>query len=110
MYVFGSRRQQRISLSSSQDSRNSISDKNLILSARRDDPAKVTTWKKPVDVGVPGVRWNVCQFRHHGNDDDHVLSVPVFGNRTSLRMMDDTLIVRIYAPHVPATFLFSRPF
>lgn len=44
------------------------------------------------------------------DDDDHVLSVLVFGNRTSLRMMDDTLIVRIYAPHVPATFLFSRPF
>jgi len=111
-----------IGLSSSQDSRNPISDKNLILSVPFEGMTRLE-WQcgrnqMNHDVGALGVWWNVCQFKHGNDDDDdddgddhdHVLSVLVFGNRTSLRMMDDTLIVRIYAPHVPITFLFSRPF
>lgn len=90
------------------DSRNPINDENLIL-----NPLRSRGWPGSSD-NVGETEWCRCtgcmvervSVRDiNENDDDHVLSVPVFGNRTSLRMMDDTLIVRIYAPHVPRNLL-----
>lgn len=107
MFFFGSRK--RIGLFSvDRDSRNPINDKNLIL-----NPLRLRGWPGSSD-NVGETEWCRCtgcmvervSVRDiNENDDDHVLSVPVFGNRTSLRMMDDTLIVRIYAPHVPRNLL-----
>jgi len=104
---------QRIGLSSSENSRNPISDKNLILSTTLEGMTRFE-WQRersrmmPVHQTYGGTCVSLGMNANDDNDDDD--DDHVFGNWTSLRMMDDTLIVRIYAAHVPATFLFSRPF
>lgn len=106
-FLLSGRGAQRIGLSS-QDSRNPISDKNLILSQRsRGWPGSSDNVGEARRLLVQRAYGGTCVSSgiNENDDDGHVLSVPVFGNQTSLRMMDDTLIVRIYAPHVPRDLL-----